>query len=365
MSKRPAPQSGILRIAPYVPGKSDAGDGRKAIKLSSNESPLGASPKAVAAFTETASRLADYPDGDSTMLRQTLAKAHGLEAERIVIGAGSDELLHMLAEAYLGQGDEAVMSEFAFLMYPIATLSAGATPVVAKDRDYTVDVDAMLAAVTDKTGIVWLANPNNPTGTWLSDAEVRRLHQGLRPDILLVVDNAYAEYVTAPDYTTAADLVREAENVVMVRTFSKMGLAALRVGWLYGPERIVDALNRIRDPFNVSAPAQEAAAAATTDTAFIARLRDHNAEWRSWLTAQLRSNRIQVPESQGNFVLALFDETAGPGAAEIFAALCEAGLITREMNGYGLDNAIRISIGSEQAMRRLVEIVKARLGAAS
>ena len=364
MSKRPVPQAGILNIAPYVPGKSGNGPGKEAIKLSSNESPLGASPRAIAAYAEAAPRLADYPEGSSAKLRETLAEVHGLEPERIVIGAGSDEILHMLAQTYLGDGDEAVQSEYGFLMYPIATTAAGATPVIAMDRNYTVDVDAMLAAVTDKTRIVWLANPNNPTGTWLSDAEVRRLHAGLRSDIVLVIDNAYAEYVTAPDYATGAQLVREAENVVMVRTFSKMGLAALRVGWMYGPDSIIDPINRIRGPFNVSVPAQEAAIAAARDAEFTKTLCDHNARWREWLTAQLRSNRVQVLESQGNFILALFDPNAGPSAADMFATLAEAGLITREMGGYGLPDALRISIGSEDAMRRVAEIVAARLEAA-
>jgi histidinol-phosphate aminotransferase len=268
-----------------------------------------------------------------------------------------------LAQTYLGDGDEAIQSEFGFLVYPIATLAAGATPVVASDSNYTADVDAVLAAVTDRTKIVWLANPNNPTGTWLSDREVRRLHAGLRPDILFVIDNAYAEYVTAPDFSIGADLVREAQNVVMVRTFSKMGLAALRVGWVYGPDHVIDALNRIRGPFNVSVPAQEAAVAATMDVAFTSELSAHNARWRKWLTEQLRSNRVQVPESQGNFVLAMFDESAGPSAADIFSALAEAGLITREMAGYGLPNALRISIGSEDAMRRTVEVIRTMLGA--
>ena len=321
MSKRPEPQPGILKIAPYVPGKSGTKPGQQAIKLSSNESPLGASPMAVEALIATASRLADYPEGSSARLREALAEVHGLEAERIVIGAGSDEILHMLAQAYLGEGDAALQSEYGFLMYPIATTAAGADVQVARDRNYTVDVDAMLAAVTDKTKIVWLANPNNPTGTWLDDAEVRRLHAGLRSDIVFVVDNAYAEYVTAPGFTTGADLVREAENVVMVRTFSKMGLAAARVGWLYGPDHIVDALNRIRGPFNVSVPAQEAAVAAARDAEFTARLSAHNARWRDWLTAELRSNSVTVPDSQGNFILAIFDESAGPGAAEVFSAL--------------------------------------------
>lgn len=362
MQKRPEPQPGILDIAPYVPGKSATRPGQSAIKLSSNESPLGASPLATKAYGEAASRLADYPDGAATRLRATLAEAHGLEADRIVVGAGSDEILHMLSETYLGVGDEAVQSEFGFLMYPIATMAAGATPVVARDQNFTVDVNAMLAAVTERTRIVWLANPNNPTGTFINDAEVRRLHAGLRPDIVLVIDNAYAEYVTAPGFATGAALVRESENTVMVRTYSKMGLASLRVGWLYGPDAIVDALNRVRGPFNVSIPAQEAAAAATRDSEFTARLAAHNDTWRAWLTGQLRSNRVQVPDSQGNFVLALFDETAGPSAAEMFVALAEAGLITREMGGYGLPNALRISIGSEAAMRRVADIVRQKLG---
>ena len=363
MSKRPTPQPGVLNIAPYVPGKSGTKSGQQAIKLSSNESPLGASPLAMAAYEAASSRLADYPEGSSALLRETLAEAHGLEPERIIIGAGSDEILHMLAQAYLGDGDSAVMSEYGFLMYPIATNAAGAKLEVAKDTDFTVDVDAMLAAVTDKTRIVWLANPNNPTGTWLDDSEIRRLHAGLRSDIVLVIDNAYAEYVTAPGFATGADLVREAENVVMVRTFSKMGLAALRVGWLYGPDHIVDALNRIRGPFNVAVPAQEAAVAATRDKAFTRRLSAHNAKWRDWLTAELRSNSVTVPDSQGNFILAIFDESAGPGAGEIFEALSEAGLITREMGGYGLPNALRISIGSEDAMRRTAEVIKKLIGA--
>ena len=363
MSKRPTPQPGVLNIAPYVPGKSGTTPGQQAIKLSSNESPLGASPMAMTAYAAASSRLADYPEGSSALLRETLAETHGLEPDRIVIGAGSDEILHMLAQAYLGDGDSAVMSEYGFLMYPIATTAAGAEVLVARDTDYTVDVDAMLAAVTETTKIVWLANPNNPTGTWLDDNEVRRLHAGLRSDIIFVVDNAYAEYVTAPGFATGADLVREADNVVMVRTFSKMGLAALRVGWLYGPDPVVDALNRIRGPFNVSVPAQEAAVAAVRDTAFTQRLKAHNAKWRDWLTAELRSNSVTVPDSQGNFILALFDQNAGPGASDVFSALAEAGLITREMGGYGLPNALRISIGSEDAMRRTAEMIKTMLGA--
>lgn len=359
MSNRPVPQPGVLSIAPYVQGKSAGKDGVVGVKLSANESPLGASPKAIVAYMEAGADLSVYPEGGSVALREALAEIHGLEVERLVVGAGSDELLHLLAQCYLGEGDEAVQSEFAFLMYPIVAKGAGATPVIAKDRDYCVDVDAMLAAVGDKTKIVWLANPNNPTGTYLSDAEVRRLHAGLPTDVLLVIDNAYAEYVTADDYAVGADLVREAENVVMVRTFSKMGLAAARVGWMYGSDTIVDAVNRLRGPFNVSISAQAAAEAAVRDVDFIAKLSAHNAQWRDWLTNNIGSNAIRVLPSEGNFVLALFDESLGQTARSAFEYLAENGLIVREMGGYGIPTGLRISIGDETAMRKLADLLTA------
>lgn len=362
--KSPKPRQGIENLPPYVPGKSEAGAARGPLyKLSANESPLGASPKAMAAYEKAVKDLALYPEAGADALRAALAEVHGLDAARIVIGAGSDELLHLLAEAYLSAGDEAVISEFAFLMYPIATLAAGGEVVVAKDRDFTVDVDAMLAAVTDKTRIVWLANPNNPTGTYLNADEVRRLHAGLRSDIILVIDNAYGEYVTAPDYETGASLVETADNVVMLRTFSKMGLAALRVGWLYGPPAIVDVINRLRSPFNVSRPAQAAAEAAARDVGFTARLRAHNGQWRDWLVETLSSNRIKVLPSQGNFILALFADT--DEAAKGFVALAEAGAIVREMGAYGLPHALRISIGSEEAMRLVAETMAEMMGTGS
>ena len=281
---RPVPQPGILDIAPYLPGKSGA-PGSNAVKLSANESPLGASPKAMEAFRAAADHLEIYPEGSSKILRMALAEVHGIDPDRIVCGNGSDDLLHLLAQTYLGEGDEAVMNRYGFSVYPIITKAAGASIVMVEETDYTADVDALLAAVTEKTKVIWLANPNNPTGTYLSDSEVRRLHAGLRPDILLVIDSAYAEYVTAADYSVGSDLVGEADNVVMVRTFSKMGLAAARIGWMVGPAHVVDAINRIRGPFNVNLPAQLAGAAATRDVDFTARLKEHNARWRDWLTA--------------------------------------------------------------------------------
>jgi len=251
-----------------------------------------------------------------------------------------------------------VMNRYGFSVYPIITKAAGASIVMVDETDYTADVDLLLAAVTPRTKIVWLANPNNPTGTYLSDHEVRRLHAGLRPDILLVIDNAYAEYVTAPDFETGLDLVNEAQNVVMVRTFSKMGLAAARIGWMVGPSHVVDALNRIRGPFNVNLPAQLAGAAAARDVAFTDRLREHNARWRDWLTGELDSNHMRVLPSQGNFILVLFPDAEH--AALTFETLRERGLIVREVGpSYGIENGLRISIGSEQAMRGVAGIIKA------
>ncbi len=355
MTDRPTPQPGILDIAPYLPGKSGA-PGSKTIKLSANESPLGASPMALAAFREGAEQLAIYPEGSSRLLREALGEVHGIDPARIVCGNGSDDLLHLLAQIYLGEGDEAVMNRYGFSVYPIITRAAGASIVMVDERDYTADVDALLAAVTPRTRVVWLANPNNPTGTYLSAAEVARLHRGLRPDILLVIDSAYAEYVTAADYSVGLDLVDAHDNVVMVRTFSKMGLAAARIGWMVGPDHVVDAIHRIRGPFNVNLPAQLAGAAAVRDVAFTARLKEHNALWRDWLTQQLSSNRMRVIPSQANFIMVLFESP--DAAARAFETLSAAGYIVREIGpSYGIQDGLRISIGSEEAMRAVARVL--------
>lgn len=351
MSKRPTPQPGVLTIDNYVPGRASAPDGAQTIKLSANESPLGASPKAVAAYHGIADNLAAYPEGTSHDLRAALGKAHGLPADNIIVGAGSDELLHLLAQAYLGDGDEAVINAYGFLMYAIVVKGAGAVPVHAPAPNLGADVDAILAAVTPRTKIVFLDNPNNPTGTYLDAAALARLHAGLPAEVLLVVDSAYAEYVTADDYSVGADLVAAHDNVVMVRTFSKMGLAALRLGWLYGPDHIVDALHRLRGPFNVNMAAQAAGVAALEDFAFTKKLAAHNAQWRNWLSAELSSNKLKVLPSQGNFILVLFPDAPGMSAADADAFLLKCGLVTRQVGAYGLPNALRISIGDEPAMR--------------
>ena len=283
VSERPQPRPGVLKIQAYVPGKSSAPGVAKVFKLSSNETPLGASPKAIAAYNAVGAHLHDYPDGAATELREAIGRTYGLDPERIVCGAGSDDLLNLLARAYLQDGDEAIHTTHGFLVYPIATLGAGATPVVAAEKEFTADVDAILATVTPRTKIVFLANPNNPTGTYIPFDEVKRLHAGLPKHVLLVIDAAYAEYVRRNDYESGIELVATSENVVMTRTFSKIyGLAALRLGWLYGPAHVVDAVNRIRGPFNVGAPSIAAGVAAIADVGHVERSREHNEKWLAW-----------------------------------------------------------------------------------
>src|SRR6266851_4573478 len=309
MSKpaRPIPRPGLMAIHAYVPGKSSAPGVAKIHKLSSNETPLGPSPRAIEAFRSVASRLEDYPDGAATDLRQAIGRAFGLDPERIVCGAGSDDLLNLLARAYLADGDEAIHTTHGFLVYPIATLGAGAKPVVAPEKNFTADVDAILAAATKKTKIVFLANPNNPTGTYVPFDEVKRLHRGLPPHVLLVLDAAYAEYVRRNDYEAGIELVATCENVVMCRTFSKIhGLAALRLGWLYGPAHVVEALNRIRGPFNVNAAAMAAGIAAIGDAAHVEMSCAHNETWLAWLTAEIGKLGLTVTPSAANFVLIHF-----------------------------------------------------------
>ncbi len=355
-ASRPSPKPGIMDIEAYVPGKSSA-KGAKIFKLSSNESPIGASPKAIEAFRSASDSLALYPDGSATALREAIATRYGLNAERIICGAGSDEILQLLAHAYLGPGDEAVYSQYGFMVYPIVIQSNGATGVIAKEQDFATSVDAMIAAVTAKTKIVFIANPNNPTGTYISYSELRRLHQGIPPHVLLVVDSAYAEFVTANDYESGIALVSEFENVVMTRTFSKIhGLAALRLGWAYGPQHVMDALNRIRGPFNVSLPAISAGVAAINDTAFMDKATAHNTKWLGWLTDEISELGLKVTPSTGNFVLVHFKDKDIARAADAF--LLDHGIVVRRMDGYNIPSALRMSVGTKEANQAMVKALK-------
>lgn len=356
MSAAVTPQPGIMDIEAYVPGESDLPGGIKPIKLSSNETPLGASPEAVAAYGACAGLLARYPDGQAARLRDAIAQRHGLEADRIVCGAGSDELLNLLAHAYLGPGDEGLFTEHGFLVYRIAILAAGATPVVAEERDFTANVDAILDKVSSKTKVVFLANPNNPTGTYLPLSEVQRLRQALPENVLLVLDAAYAEYVTAEDYEAGAALVKSTSNTVMTRTFSKIhGLAALRIGWAYCPPAIADVLNRIRGPFNLTASAIAAGAAAMADETHIATSVAHNTAWLGWLNEEITKAGLTVTPSVANFLLIHFPKDDPARSADACDAFLKSkGIILRKVGGYGLPNCLRLTIGTEAENQAVV-----------
>lgn len=360
---RPEPRPGVLKIKPYVPGKSHAPGVAKVHKLSSNESPLGPSPQAVAAYRALAEHLQDYPDGSATALREAIGRAYGLDPDRIVCGAGSDDLLNLLARAYLADGDEAIHTTHGFLVYPIATLGAGATPVVAAEKNHTADVAAILSCVTERTKIVFLANPNNPTGTFIPFDEVKRLHRALPPHVLFVIDAAYAEYVRRNDYEAGIELVATSDNVVMCRTFSKIhGLAALRLGWMYGPTHVVDAVHRIRGPFNVNAPAVAAGIAAIADASHVERARAHNERWLAWLTEEIGRLGLAVTPSVANFLLIHFPLSKGRTAAEADAFLSARGLVLRQVAVYGLPHALRMTVGGEEANRLVVQALAEFLG---
>jgi histidinol-phosphate aminotransferase len=353
---RPQPRAGVLAIDAYVPGKSTAPGVDKVYKLSSNETPLGPSPKAIAAYQEAGRHLEEYPDGSASELREAIGRAFGLDPNRIVCGAGSDDLLNLIARAYLADGDEAIHTTHGFLVYPIATLGTGAKPVVAPETEFTADVDAILKRVTPKTKVVFLANPNNPTGTYIPFDEVKRLHKGLPSNVLFVIDAAYSEYVQRNDYESGIELVATSDNVVMTRTFSKIhGLAAVRLGWMYGPAHVIDAINRIRGPFNVNAPAIAAGIAAIEDAAHQERSREHNGKWLAWLMDEISKLGLKVTPSVANFVLIHFPETKGRTASDANAFLTKRGLVLRQVGAYKLPNALRMTVGSEEANKLVVK----------
>jgi histidinol-phosphate aminotransferase len=355
---RPQPKPGVMDIHAYVPGRADAVGVAKVYKLSSNENPLGAPAAAVEAVREFADKLELYPDGAANKLRGAIAEVHGLDAAKIVCANGSDELLALLANTYLLPGDEGIYSEHGFLEYRIVIQAAGGKPVVAKERNETADVEEIVAAVSPRTKIVFLANPNNPTGTYLPFEEVRRLHRELPEDVLLVLDAAYAEYVRRNDYEAGIDLVSNAQNVVMTRTFSKIfGLAGLRIGWMYAPGHVVEAVNRVRGPFNVNAPAIEAGVAAIRDRGHVERAVAHNDVWLHWLSEELTKLGLHVTPSVGNFILIHFPKDKLHCAAAADEFLFARGYILRRVAGYGFPDALRMTIGTEEANRGVVAAV--------
>jgi histidinol-phosphate aminotransferase len=353
----PTPKSGILDIKTYVAGKSKTAAGVTPIKLSSNENPMGASPKALAAYVLHSAKLNRYPDSACKELREAIASTFSLDAERIVCGAGSDELIGLLIHAYAGAGDEVLYSEYGFLMYKIYAQGFGATPVTAAETNLTTNVDNILKAVTKRTKIVFIANPNNPTGSYIPSSELKRLRDALPSHIILAIDGAYAEYVDKPDYTDGSELVDSTPNTVMLRTFSKIyGLSSLRLGWAYCPASIADVLNRVRGPFNTSGASIAAGVEAVKDTEFTESIRIFNNHWLEWMSGELTKLKLNVHPSVGNFVLIEFPEgTKNAAATNEF--LLSKNIIVREVAGYGLPKCLRISIGKEEENRAVVSAI--------
>jgi histidinol-phosphate aminotransferase len=355
----PTPRPGVMDIAPYVGGDSKIPGVDRVIKLASNEGALGPSPRAQAAYAQIAAELHRYPDGSCAELRQAIGAKYGLDPARIVCGAGSDELLGLLCRAYCGPGDEVLYSQHGFLMYAIAAKAAGATPVTAPETNLTTSVDALLAKVTAKTKIVFVANPNNPTGTYISADEMKRLRQGLPAHVPLVIDAAYAEYVTRNDYSAGVELVDAGQNTVMCRTFSKIyALGGVRLGWAYAPANIADVLNRVRNPFNVPAPAQAAGLAALADDEFLNLCRAHNDMWLPWLSTELRALGLEVVPSVGNFILVRFGKEPAKNADAADKFLISKGIIARKMIPYGLGDCLRITIGQDFENKAVVAALR-------
>lgn len=359
----PQPKPGILEIVPYVGGRASVAGVEQVIKLSSNESPLGPSPMAVEALAKASHDLEQYPEGSAQILREAIGEVYGLDPARIVAsGDGSDAILTMLANAYLRPGDEVLFSEHDFIVYKIATLANSAKPIEIPDPGLRFDVDAALARVTQKTRMVFIANPNNPTGSYISHDEMRRLQAGLPPDTLMVIDAAYSEYVRRNDYEAGIEMVSQFPNVVMTRTFSKVhGLAGMRIGWTYAPAAVCDVLNRIRGPFNVSMMQQYMGAAAMRDRAHVERSIAHNEKWKTWLTDEIRKLGLTVNDSVANFILIQFPK-GEKSAAKADAFLSARGLILRGVANYGLPDALRLTVGPAEANARVVDALREFMG---
>ncbi|HEX2943502.1 MAG TPA: histidinol-phosphate transaminase [Rhodopila sp.] len=351
-SAQPRPE--ILTIHPYVGGESTVPGANRTIKLSSNEGAFGVPPSAQAAIANVVQDVFRYPDGGADRLREAIGKRWGLDPARIVCGAGSDDLIYQLCLSYGGPGRDIVMSEHGFSIYHIAGTYAGSRVIKVPERNLTADLDAMLAAVSPSTRLMFLANPNNPTGSLVPSEDVARLRSALPPEVLLVLDSAYAEYVTRADYDAGVKLVDATDNTVMTRTFSKIyGLGGMRIGWCYAPPAVVDVLNRVRGPFNVSVAAQAAAIAALAEPGWVEKGRDHNAQYRPKLAAGIEAAGLRVWPSEGNFVLVDLGTTEQANAADAF--LRTRGIIVRKVGGYGLPHCLRVTVGLPEEVAMVTE----------
>jgi histidinol-phosphate aminotransferase len=354
-----SPKPGVLEIDAYVPGRSEAAGVERVHKLSSNESPFGPSPKAIAAYEAAEAKLGAYPEGSARILREAIAAHYGLASDRIVCGNGSDELLTLLANCYLRPKDEVLFSSHAFSVYKIVTLANSAVPIEVPTRDLKLNVDDMIERVSARTRLVYLANPNNPTASYVAASDLRRLHAALPDSALLVIDAAYAEYVRRNDYEAGIELVSTSDNVVMTRTFSKAyGLAGIRIGWAYCPKQVADVLHRVRAPFNVNIAAQRAAVAALADRSHMEMVVRHNEIWRDWLIEEIRKLGLSVDDSVANFLLIHFPENPGRRAADADRFLMARGIILRGCASYGLPQCLRLTVGSEEANRAAVAVLR-------
>jgi histidinol-phosphate aminotransferase len=362
---RPVPKAGILGIHAYVPGKAGAAGVAAPIKLSANENILGCSPLARQAFIEASETLGAYPDGRAGGLRAALSEHYRVAPERLILGCGTDEIFALLNQVFLEPGDNIVQGEFGFGAYAIGARANQGEVRFAPEPNYRIDVDAMLGEVDERTRLMFIANPANPTGTFIGEAEIRRLHAGLPPSVVLVLDGAYAEFNSDPTFADGLDLARDAENIVVTHTFSKLhGLAALRVGWAYAPLAISEAVNRVRLPFNTSTAGQAAAVASLADIEFQQRSLALVEQWRPWLTQQLGGLGLEVVPSAANFVLVEFPRSPGRTAADAETFLAARGLITRGVGGYGLPHHLRITIGLEAHNRAVVDALAEFMGTA-
>jgi histidinol-phosphate aminotransferase len=358
VSGAPRPRAGILDLRPYAQGKSELPGAARAVKLSSNESAYGPSPRALEAYRNAATELHRYPDGGQAQLREAIAATHGLKVDQIVCGNGSEELIGLVIRAYAGAGDEVVLSENHFMMCPIYGRTQGATIVTAPESHDRVDVDSLLRCVTPRTRLVIVANPNNPTGTYLDATDIGRLHRALPADVLLILDGAYAEYVVAGDYDAGARLVEQGGNVVMTRSFSKIhGLAGLRIGWAYAPAAIVDVVQRIRTPFNANRAAMAAAAAAVADTDWVARVRDETARAQHRIAQELARLGLRVIPSVTNFYLIDFDGVTGCSAAEARDFFERHGVIPRPVKSGHNENTLRITVGTDDENAMALDVL--------
>jgi len=352
-------KSTIMDIVPYKPGKSTISDGRKPVKLSSNESPFGTSDKTKLAIVEAAANQFRYPDGGCTILRSKLAETHNINMDNIVCGAGSDELISLICDAYAGEGDEVLCSEYGFLMYPISAMKVGAKAVFAKETNLRTDINNIIDSITDRTKIIFIANPNNPTGSYISNEEMTYLHKKIPENIILVIDSAYAEYVNKDDYDCGIKLVQSSNNVIMTRTFSKIyGLGGIRLGWAYCPDSIADVLNRVRGPFNVSNIAQNAGIAALSDVDFLQESIEHNKKWLGIMAESLGKIGIKSYPSAANFILVEFPEEEEFNAQNANKFLLSKNIIGREMTAYKLPKCMRFTIGTEEENKLLLKTLE-------